>query len=558
MNPIRRRLVWLVVARAAILGALVLLTLLLGRASPYVWPVSLLAVIVSGHSLIYAVALRLSVPARILIPVQLGNDVLLVTWLVYHTGDLESPFLALYLIVIFAASLLSSRIGVFAITLFTIVLGSIVGAAILSGVVARADGTYYSDEALPVLQLSFAYTVVATIAVAALSTHLAGRQRRSDTELAETVRSLADLRAFNERVIESMRSGLITAGLDGIIASTNKAAEEITGRPKSELVGRSIVELFGSLPMTVLVKNPDDPKIPVLRSELVFSRPDGAEVHVGYNVTPLTAEDGEVRGIVLIFQDLTEIFELEQEVRRREKLAALGTMAAGLAHEIRNPLASMRGSVQVLAAEVPLDESQARLMNIIQRESDRLNRTVTAFLAYARPAPFRATAFDLRQSLVEAVTLLRNSPEVGPKHTLVESYPAGEAPFYGDASQIRQIFWNLARNGLKAMPDGGQLTVRLDDESPAAYRLTVEDAGVGMDENQVAHLFEPFSASNSGGTGLGMAIVYQLVTEHGGRIIVDSTKGGGTRMHVVLPKRSSASLAEIETSGLPTVASSST
>ena len=363
MNPIRRRLVWLVVARAAILGALVLLTLLLGRASPYVWPVSLLAVIVSGHSLIYAVALRLSVPARILVPVQLGNDVLLVTWLVYHTGDLESPFLALYLIVIFAASLLSSRIGVFAITLFTIVLGSIVGAAILSGVVARADGTYYSDEALPVLQLSFAYTVVATIAVAALSTHLAGRQRRSDTELAETVRSLADLRAFNERVIESMSSGLITAGLDGIIASTNKAAEEITGRPKNELVGRSIVELFGSLPMTVLVRNPDDPKFPVLRSELAFSRPDGAEVHVGYNVTPLTAEDGEVRGVVLIFQDLTEIFELEQEVRRREKLAALGTMAAGLAHEIRNPLAAMRRSVQVLAAEVPRDDTKARLIN---------------------------------------------------------------------------------------------------------------------------------------------------------------------------------------------------
>ena len=558
MDAIRRRLVWLVVARAAILGALVLLTLVLGRGSPYVWPVSLLAVIVSGHSLIYAVALRAAVPPRILIPVQLGNDVLLVTWLVYHTGDLESPFLALYLIVIFAASLLSSRIGVFAITLFTIVLGSIVGAAILSGVVARADGTYYSDEALPVLQLSFAYTVVATIAVAALSTHLANRQRRSDTELAETVRSLADLRAFNERVIESMRSGLITAGLDGLIASTNRAAEEITGRSKSELVGRPLAELFGSLPMTVLVRHPGDPKNPVLRSELAFGRADGAEVHVGYNVTPLTAEDGEVRGVVLIFQDLTEIFELEQEVRRREKLSALGTMAAGLAHEIRNPLASMRGSVQVLAAEVTLDESQARLMNIIQRESDRLNRTVTAFLAYARPAPFRATAFDLRQSLVEAVTLLRNSPEVGPQHSVVEVYPDGEAPFLGDASQIRQIFWNLARNGLKAMPEGGHLTVRLRIDSPADYRLTIEDTGIGMDEEQVARLFEPFASSNASGTGLGMAIVYQLVNDHGGRIIVESTKGRGTRMHVILPRRTSLPAIDVDPSPSPTPATAST
>ncbi|MBK6428046.1 MAG: PAS domain S-box protein [Blastocatellia bacterium] len=557
MDLIRRRLVWLVVARAAILGALVLLTLLLGRTSPYVWPVSLLAVIVSGFSIVYAVALRVAVPPRILIPIQLGNDVLIVTWLVYRTGDLESPFLALYLIVIFAASLLSSRIGVFAITIFTIVMGSAVGAAILSGVVARADGTYYSDEALPVLQLSFAYTIVATIAVAVLSTHLADRQRRSDTELARTVRSLADLRAFNERVIESMRSGLITAGLDGVIASTNKAAEEITGRAKNELVGRPLSELFGELPMTVLATHPDDHRIPVLRSEVAFDRQDGAEVHVGYNVTPLTSEDGDERGVVLIFQDLTEIFELEREVRRREKLAALGTMAAGLAHEIRNPLASMRGSVQVLASELPLDEGQARLMNIIQRESDRLNRTVTEFLAYARPAPFRPMAFDLRQSLVEAVTLLRNSPEVGPLHAIAERYPDHETPFFGDASQIRQIFWNLARNGLKAMPDGGTLTVRLDDVSPETYRLSIEDVGIGMDKTQVARLFEPFSASEPGGTGLGMAIVYHLVNEHGGRISVDSSKGRGTRVDVFLPKRRGARDLEIAESRSPAAAPSS-
>lgn len=542
MDALRRKLVWLVVSRAALLGALVLLTLLLGRASPYVWPVSLLAVIVSGLTLIYAVALRARVPPHVLIPLQLGNDVLLVTWLVYRTGDVESPFLALYLVVIFAASLLSSRIGVFAITLFTIVLGSTVGAAILSGLVARADGTYYADEALPQLQLSFAYTIVATIAVAALSSYLADRQRRSDTELAETARNLANLRAFNERVIESMRSGLITAGLDGVIASTNRAAEEIMGRPKADLVGHRLEEHFGTLPMTVLHERSGDSLLPVLRAQLTFTRPDGADVHVGYNVTPLTAEDGEVRGVVLIFQDLTDVFELEQEVRRREKLAALGTMAAGLAHEIRNPLASMRGSVQVLASEVPLDESQSRLMNIIQRESDRLNRTVTDFLAYARPAPFRETAFDLRQSLVEAVTLLRNSPEVGPKHAIVEDYPDGGAPFTGDSSQIRQIFWNLARNGLKAMPDGGPLTVRLEDVSPDAYRLTVEDAGIGMDGAQVARLFEPFSESEQGGTGLGMAIVYQLVTEHGGRITVDSTKGAGSRVHVMLPKRRAATV----------------
>lgn len=536
MDALRRKLTRLVFLRAAILGALVVLTLLLGRASPYIWPVSVLALLVSGLSIVYALALRSSIPARVLIPIQLANDVMLVTWLVYRTGDIESPFSALYLVVIFASSLMSTRGGILAITTMSVVLGSAVGGAVLSGLLSRADGTLYADEAIPDLQLSFAYTLVATIAVAALSTHLAARQRLSDTQLAATARSLAALRAFNERVIESMRSGLITAGLDGRIASTNKAAEEITGRSKIDLLGSHLADLFGPEPMTVLDEQHRDPKDSVLRSQVAFVRPDNGVVHVGYNVTPLTLEDGDVHGVVLIFQDLTEIFELEQEVRRREKLVALGTMAAGLAHEIRNPLASMRGSVQVLASEVELDESQARLMNIIQRESDRLNRTVTDFLAYARPAPFSPSEFDLRQSLVEAVTLLRNSPEVHANHTIVEAYPEVGAPYVGDASQIRQIFWNLARNGLKAMPEGGALTVRLEDIDPASYRLSIEDQGVGIDPEHLARLFEPFSSTVHGGTGLGMAIVYQLVKEHGGRIAVDSRVGHGTSVQISLPK----------------------
>jgi len=532
----RKRLNRLVFLRAALVGALVVLTLLLGRASPYIWPVSVLAIIVSGLSIIYAIALRTSIPARVLVPIQIGNDVLLVTWLVYRTGDIESPFSALYLIVVFASSLLSTRIGIVAITTMSVVLASAIGGAVLSGLLPRADGTLYADEAIPDLQLSFAYTLVATIAVAALSSHLAARQRQSESQLAATARSLAALRAFNERVIESMRSGLITAGLDGKIASTNRAAEEITGRSKNALIGSNLSELFGPEPMTVLDDADGERKDSVLRSQVAFVRPDQAVVHVGYNVTPLTLEDGVIHGVVLIFQDLTEVFELEQEVRRSEKLAALGTMAAGLAHEIRNPLASMRGSVQVLASEVDLDDSQARLMNIIQRESDRLNRTVTDFLSYARPAPFSPSAFDLRQSLVEAVTLLRNSPEVGEKHRIVEFYPEGGAPFVGDANQIRQIFWNLSRNGLKAMPDGGALTVRLEEVSPSGYRLTIQDEGVGIEPEHLARLFEPFSSTARGGTGLGMAIVYQLVKDHGGRIAVDSRVGHGTSVVVSLPR----------------------
>jgi two-component system sensor histidine kinase PilS (NtrC family) len=280
----------------------------------------------------------------------------------------------------------------------------------------------------------------------------------------------------------------------------------------------------------------EDGSAQVLRSDISTTKPDGSPIHLGYNATPLTAESGEVRGVVVIFQDLTEVFKLEQEVRRQEKLAALGTLAAGLAHEIRNPLASMRGSVQVLAGEIALDDQQKRLMDIITRESERLNRTVSDFLAYARPAPFTPVEFDLKRAVADAVMLLRHSSEVLPGHEIVERFPAGPTRFVGDPNQVRQIFWNLARNGLQAMPERGTLTVGLSElASGRGYELTVQDEGVGMTDEQLGRLFVPFATNTRGGTGLGMAIVYQFVQEHGGRIDVASAPGTGTTIKVTLP-----------------------
>jgi two-component system, NtrC family, sensor histidine kinase PilS len=542
MDPLKRKLVWLVVSRAAILGGIFVITILLGRGSSFVWPVSLLFLIVSALSLIYAIALRLGMSSAILIPLQLGNDVLLVTWLVYRTGDLQSPFNALYLVVIFAASLLSSRTGIFGITFLSITLSSLLCGAILADVLPRSDGApHYASAAIPQLQFNFALTIVAILLVSILSTVLSDRQRKSDLDLATATRHLADLRALNQRIIESMRSGLATADLTGTITSFNRAAEEITGHTAAEAIGRPLAEIFPDIESRraseeIAIGHRAQPSS---RSDAILKRPDDKVVHLGFSVTPLTAENGEVRGLVLIFQDVTEIFELEQEVRRQEKLAALGTMAAGLAHEIRNPLASMRGSIQVLAGEMELDDDQDRLMEIVLRESDRLNRTVTEFLSYARQSPPNYVEFDLKQSLADGVVLLRNSPEVRADHEIVEGYPEGAVRIVGDPNHFRQIFWNLARNGLQAMPEGGRLTVRLEKPSPDTVVLVVEDNGVGITMDQRATLFEPFSASSSGGVGLGMAIVYRLVTEHGGRIEVASESGAGTSIQVLLPVRES-------------------
>jgi two-component system sensor histidine kinase PilS (NtrC family) len=538
MDNLRRSIAWAIVSRAGILAVVVALTLSIGPNSQYVWPVTLLAFVVFALTLVYAVALWIRVPAKVLIPVQAVNDILLVNWLVYRTGDVESPFNALYLVIVFAASVVAPRRAIF-VTVVTVLSAVCLGVGAVSGALPRADGTSYEPSVLAELQLNIAYTTVAIVSVAILSTYLADRQRRADTALKAAAQDLAVLRAFNERIIDSMRSGLITAGLDGAITSCNRAAEEITGYAEDELVGRPLPELFGDVARAYLVP-PDAQPASLLRSDVSFERPNGTVAHLGFNVAPLVAERGEVGGVVLIFQDLTEIFDLEQEVRRREKLAALGSMAAGLAHEIRNPLASIRGSVQVLARELPVDEDSRRLVDIILRESERLNRTLTDFLTYARPAAFAPAEFDLKRAIADAVTLLKNSPEVGPEHAVVESYPERPCTFVGDPNQVRQIFWNLARNGIQAMPSGGRLTVRVTPVDGTGYRVTVEDEGVGMNADEIGRLFEPFASQKPGGTGLGLAIVYQFVEEHGGRVSVESEPGSGTRVSVYLPNRQTA------------------
>jgi two-component system sensor histidine kinase PilS (NtrC family) len=212
-------------------------------------------------------------------------------------------------------------------------------------------------------------------------------------------------------------------------------------------------------------------------------------------------------------------------------------MAAGLAHEIRNPLASMRGSVQVLASELSFSQDQSQLMQIVLRESDRLNRIVSDFLTYARPPKMERSVIELASLLSETIALLRNSPELRSDHMISESYPDTSVLYHGDPNQMRQIFWNLARNAIQAMPQGGELRVTLEARQLGDLIIAFSDTGQGMSREQRERLFEPFNSS-SGGTGLGMAIVYQLVRDHNGKILVESEAGQGTRIAIRLPASS--------------------
>jgi two-component system sensor histidine kinase PilS (NtrC family) len=210
-------------------------------------------------------------------------------------------------------------------------------------------------------------------------------------------------------------------------------------------------------------------------------------------------------------------------------------MAASIAHEIRNPLAAMRGSIQMLRAEMDGDTEQAQLMEIILRESDRLNKIVADYLNYARPRPAELKNVDLRGLISDTFKLLRNSDELLDGHRLEEDLPDRPAIVSGDPEQLKQVCWNIARNALKAMPEGGKFRVSLEEVDGHRLRLSFSDDGCGMTPEQVERLFEPFT-STTGGTGLGLSIVYQIIRDHSGTINVRSREGQGSTITIELPK----------------------
>ena len=538
-HPMRRKLHWLLISRLAIAAGLLAIVSMTagdngGRSFvPMLTTVALATVVLSVISF---AALRTRMPYFVQAYVQFSLDICIATWLIYSTGDVESPFLALYLVIIFAACALLGRTGVSLVGALAGVLYVIVGVLTMSRIVPRAVGwSAYEGAHLAWTQLMFSLNLIAIFAVATLSSQLAERIRRSEAQLANATKDLADYRLFNDRIIESMRSGLVTTDLAGRIITFNRAAEEITGYRATDVRGEEIFAIFGDIGNQIeagLESIRTRTRLP--RFDIGCKTADGHEIHLGFSVAPLVDEVDASRGYVLTFQDLTEVMELEREVRRQERLAALGKMAAGLAHEIRNPLASMRGSVQVLASEISFSPDQSQLMQIVLRESDRLNRIVSDFLTYARPPKIERAVIELSSLLSETIALLRNSPELLSEHIITEQYPDEPMLYQADPNQIRQIFWNLARNAIQAMPNGGELRVGLDAKPNRDISIAFSDTGDGMSREQKDRLFEPFNSS-SGGTGLGMAIVYQLVRDHNGKIIVDSESGRGTRIAIKLP-----------------------
>lgn len=508
-------------------------------------PIFFLLGLIFALTISYALTLRIAEQHRWLIDVQLAGDALIVSAFIYFTGGITSYFSSLYVLPIVAASMVQFRRGGILVAAFSTVLYSGLVLWQYFAVSGFLHDSWLASNAIGLPAPTTAGYIVAMnvfgfIAVAVLSGSLAEGARTAGARLAQASTTIADLQALNEHVINSLPSGLATTDTSQRILTFNHAAQAITGLSFAGAFGRPIADVLQLPPQLLDALEGDASGVAARRVEFRFRTSDGRDIEVGLSATHLETPGGRA-GLLFTFQDVTSIKKLERDVHIQQRLAAVGEMAAGIAHEIRNPLASMSGSIQILRQELPLSTEQAQLMDIVLRESERLNTTIRSFLAYARPQRFAIARFDVRRALNDTALLLRNSAEVLAGHLVEVELPPGELWYEADEGQIKQIVWNLATNGLRAMPDGGRLRLvgSLEPSSDGVV-ITVEDEGVGIPADELDRLFQPFHGTFAKGSGLGLAIVHRIVADYSGEIQVSSRPGAGTTVSVRLPARAVA------------------
>ena len=552
----RTKLLWLIAGRAGIVTVLLGSAILVQLKSPGSFPAApfffILIGITYALTAIYAVTLKLAERYRWLVDLQVAADAVLVTAVVAVTGGAASYFSTLYALPIIAASVVQSRrAGIMVGVLSSVLFGAVVLAQYAYLDVGLAP-LFGSDPVLPphrVALFAVGMNVVGFLAVAALTGYLAENLRRADARLKEASYQIADLQAFSRHIIDSLTSGVASTDLAGRILTFNRAAESITGVPAASAIGShagDVLQLPADSARLFAGKADADG---TWRAEVVFTRPDRRQIELGLCSAPLITPRGQT-GFLLTFQDVTEARRLEREARVQHRLAAVGEMAAGIAHEIRNPLASMSGSMQILRQELPLTPEQAQLMDIVLRESERLNETIRSFLAYARPQRQAVARIDVRTLITDTARLLENNADLSGSHEIAVDVPAAEVWYEADENQIRQIVWNLATNGLRAMPAGGRLRLAVvtqppEGERPAVVELAVEDQGVGIAPDELDGIFQPFRGGFSRGTGLGLSIVHRIVSDYGGDVQVTSRRGAGTTVTVRLPLAQPAGVGQL-------------
>jgi two-component system sensor histidine kinase PilS (NtrC family) len=535
VTPSDRTLKWLIGLRLVVISTLFLGTLIIQTTTQRILPLSnlyALFLFTYGLSLIYLVLNLKAVSERAQAIAQLTGDIAIVTGFVYATGGFYSPFSFLYLTVIIAAAILIRGGGLVFAGLSALSYGVLVDLMVFEIIpippnLTGARVVLSSPRVLYQLMIH----VVGFILVAFLVSHLTESLRSARRRLEEESARAAQYAALTDHVVRSVGAGIMACDLDGRVLHLNPAGARILAIDDPEkCVGLHAEKLMALSDHEWESLCARARSRAIIRVDEHLGQLDGG---IGLSVGPLEDESGKVVGFVVNFRDLSEI-ELELERRRmRDRMAAVGEMASRMAHEIKNPLASISGSCQVLRDANGLDDTNQRLVGIVVDESRRLSTILDSFLGYARYPKVKKEHCNIGQMLTDSLDLLKRSPEVRDHHRF--SLEASEdLEIEGDHDLLRQVFWNLSRNAVQAMPDGGELRITATNKGDW-IELRFRDNGRGMSEETRKRAFEPFYTGREAGTGLGLAVVYTAIEEHGGTIRIESEPDRGTSVIVQLP-----------------------
>jgi two-component system sensor histidine kinase PilS (NtrC family) len=531
-NPLLRGVFW---ARLGVAGLLLPLGSLLpdemmpGR-NQAVLAVSLAIVVLS--SVVLLLSRPSARPRRLAWLISL-LDVAIVTAVVASTGGARSMFAFLYVMLVTAACVTLSRTGgltiaAIASTLYT--------ALVFGRTVFPMTALFEVPEESTALEILTMFANAATcLVVAIVAGGFAERFRSTRAELEAQRKNLENLKAFKDLVFESVATGLIAVDRAKSITAFNRTAATIAGVPVDRAIGRPWHAVFGDVvSLPAIEAAVDAGHGATTRHELTLQREQGPGTPVRMTFSALMGADGERLGLICACEDLSAIRTMEERLRHADRLATLGRMSANIAHEIRNPLASLTGAIEVLVSQGPAGELRERLANIVLKESGRLNAILRDFLEYARPAPLARARVNVCETIDEVLVLLEHRATPG-SLKVVRELP-GSLEWEVDAQQFRQAIWNLGLNAVQAMPDGGELRVSAA-VIDGSLVVRIEDSGDGIGRNDVAHVFEPFFSTKPGGSGLGLALVHRILKDHGGEVDVDSTPGGGSTFTLRIPAR---------------------
>lgn len=524
-----RRLQVLIFARALVI------TLLLG--SFYIFriaDVKLLSPVIFSYfivvlyflTIIYAVTLRwIKTPSLLTIfaYIQIVVDVISEVVLIYLTGGIESWFSFTFLLSIISASVvLNRRASYYTASLSSILYGLLIE---FQFYYLLPPSTVNIFTARDYLYNVFAH-IMAFYLVAFLSGYLSGRLHIITQTLQKQDTYIDNLKALSRDIIESMPSGVFTTDLNLGIGIFNSSAQRITGNTYADAIGKTPQDIFPFL-KNIEIKESRERVEGKIQNK-------GKTIHIGMRFSPLKNSEGMPIGIMGIFQDLTEIKTMEAEIQKKEKWAFIGELSALIAHELRNPLASLKASVEMLREKKVSEQHSDQLMKIALSEMERLNGIVTDFLIYAKPQQPRKDFFDVHQSIRDLVTLLRSS-KTDKKNIKISENFTGELFITGDAKQLQQVFWNLGINAVDAISDSGDIVISTEKKDNTV-EIVFRDAGNGISEKDIDKIFYPFFTTKETGTGLGLAIAQRIIEEHGGKIKVESQGiGTGTTFRVILP-----------------------